>query len=209
MNKILQGVLVVAGLLCTMGIASAQTVYNVFAPDQNDKTNPGGYNVTVVQTGNTFDITKIVGMGTNTDPNDATEITLTFYSTLGGNIPGQVKTTGTTLSGGAGAGVFTGAVETQPWSLNAAGAKVASDGDVVDDIGLSPIGADFFKMTPGSFFTVAGNARSFSINIQDGDQFTANVNLAPEASSVALLLAALLPIGLFALRRRHVASRMV
>jgi len=212
MRKILQGILVVAGVFMCMGMASAQTtVYNFFLSDQNNLSNPGGYNVQVTQTGDMFVVNSITGTANNTDTAQATELTMTFYSTYGGNIPGKIPETGTTdtVGLGTGAGVFVGALQTENWTFSAGVSKLISNGDTVNDIGLDPNGANTYEFTTGSYITVLPSARSFNMNLQDGDQFAANIDLTPEASSWMLLLAAIAPFGLLAWRRRAVPARPI
>jgi len=202
MKKMLMGLLASVGLFACMGIASAQTVtYNLVATPENAGA-MGGWDVTVVQVGSTFDITNIVAEGTPNVPNSgATIVTLQFYSDTGGLVD-STDTLGATGDGLGG----TNAPADNNWNSGSDGPNGFGGYSWVSPLtanNLLPNGSNAFALDSSTVVTGVDTSKSFAVEIQDGHQWSTLVTLiTPEASSWLLLLAAIAPFGLLAMRRR-------
>jgi hypothetical protein len=203
MKRLLQCLFVIAGLALTMGIANAQTGSTVI--DQFILTNlEGTYNVNVSETAplsNVFDVsvTELTSNPALPTPPGAflDQITFKFFT---GTVAVTPAVGVASLSGGT----------TIPWQSNV--------------LGLGGTTAEFQTVNPAAIVTMGNpftgtitlmgnpkivNGSQVQVDLQNTGTGNGVITLSPESSSWLLLLVAVLPLGLIALRRRYAASRMV
>jgi len=203
MKRLLQCLFVIAGFALTMGIANAQTGSTVI--DQFILTElEGTYNVNVTETAplsNVFDVsvTELTSNPALPTPPGAflDQITFKFFTGAVAHTPAVGVST---LAGGT----------TLPWQANVLGlGGTTAEFQTVNPAAIVTMGVPF-----NGVITLMGNPKivngsQVQVDLQNTGTGNGVITLTPESSSWLLLLAAVLPIGLFALRRRHVASRMV
>jgi len=205
MKRLLQSLFVAAGLALTMGIANAQSGSTVISQFIGS-TLEGTYQVNIAETAplsNVFDVS--VTELTSDDPSQPNppgafldQITFKFFT--GTVVPATPAVGVSALSGGT----------SLPWtpSVLGLGGTVAefatSDPAAIVDMGNPFSGVITLKGNPK-----IANGSQVAIDLQNTGTGNGIITLAPESSSWLLLLVAVLPLGLLAMRRRYAASRMV
>jgi hypothetical protein len=199
MKSILKtGLMVVAGLAVLAPVAQAAD-FHVILTNQPGAT--GSYSVDV----HTSDFVNFYldNLKPNRPPDPSSFVdrfTLTFYkdTNLGGGGVNVDLVTGTSGTD-AGTRVNWGAADFDPSSNT-----VDFDGKFSTRVKFD--GTNDWAMSAGGLITLDSKAGSIDILGQDGGQWRTTLNLVPEASSVALLLPGLIPMGLV-MRRRNMARK--
>jgi len=190
MKKQLLGLAALAGLAVCGTTAQAQTYASSF--HIVNASNPamfGDFNVVINQTGTNFAFTVTPTGGTITDAQNAA---FTFFdnTTIGG-LTGKL---GIDTSAGA-----THAATNGPYDAIYSGGNTTVTFNQANP-------AAFFSSQPltGNVGLTSGTAQRIRVTLSDGGSQTQELVAVPEASSLALLLPGLVPVGI-ALRRRRAA----
>jgi len=199
MRNIFAGLLAAAGVVMFAGAVSAQT-YSGIATAANNKAIGGSFNVTLQEISSTqWAVTNVQGLGGNSTSTGADHVTFTFYQ--GANFTDPISTVTFSGTSGTNAGLYTN------WGAGGNGA----DGNYEWEFGgpgansIKVNGSNIFE-TSGGYLTTSDPVRSVTVAVQDGGQWDANI-ITPEVSTLWLLIAAIVPLGLIA-RRRSSASRI-
>jgi hypothetical protein len=205
------------GSLMLAGMAHA-TVYNFNCVGVPSDGQFGSYHVVLDTnaTNTTFQIVSIVANGgANTPTSDVFRVRMYFYSgqnLTGINLPGVGFTPGNTAGTNPagtnwGAGLANNGGGGNPHFSNYGEYLNPADNHGVGPNNLLKDGSNTF--TQNGAFTLSAasglaisSGGSFEVQLNDGFAYLADVNVVPEASSLALLLPALVPLGLV-LRRRY------
>jgi len=199
-----------AMVMAFAGSAGAGTLYNGNTNAGNG--GPGSYNVQVWEDSIFNFHVNSISSNVSPQPINVTKVTITFFTGL--NETGTIANTTTSLNAGTNAGSYTN------WG---AGHATNAGGHVFDyfqgnaGTALQGAGTNSFaqQVGPGHgqfgyFLINAGNAKSFEVILQTAgttyylDKFNITDFSTPEASTFALLLPGLVPLGI-ALRRRRSA----
>jgi len=177
-------------LLLGPGARAQTTAFNVVNPNN---ANDGDWHVVIVETGNAFSVT--VSSTLPIPKSNANEVLVKFRD-QGHNVMASANNGGGVIGHGAGAWNTTGSNgQTLEWIWTQA---------LQPTLVLQNDGTNFFQGNATLFPTLGEKAEGVDITVFDsahGPWTITDEQLTPEASSLALLLPGLIPMGI-ALRRR-------
>jgi hypothetical protein len=199
MKKIIAlGAVAMLGMVACVKPAQAATTYN-FDIVGTDLGSTGGYHVVLQQNSPTqFQLISVranpAGGGSSGAPNtNVDRITLAFWTDFFVTKDNVVSGTGTggTDVGGTNWGAGAVGADTNTWRYS----NSSVPNTLLDD------GSNTFTTSVGSVINLTSTVAVIHVVGQDGHQYEATLTIVPEASSMAMFLPGLLPLGVF-LRRR-------
>jgi len=180
-------------LLLGPGARAQTTTFNVVGPVPSD----GDWHVVVVETGNSFTVavTPIATLAAPHPASDANEVTVTIFDKANNPMAAVNNGGGTVgLGGGAWKNIANG--DTIDWKWNS---TLLPTIRALDNLGTNSfLGAETLLPLPGE------NAGFIDVTVYDSlhGPWTETEALTPEASSLALLLPGLIPLGIVLRKRR-------
>lgn len=218
MRKTIKMILAGAGLMALTGIARADTIYNLTINPDPGGLSTGSYHV-VLDESSLFKwhISSVTANGGASTPNASLNgVRIIFFSGVNASgqviLPGSVSGTGGVNAGGTN----WGAAITQP-----AGFHPTNYAFITNSAGLlvNKNGSDTFSMSNGgNYLMKLNNVKSFAVYLNGDPNVTGGIagnyytvfNVTdfstPEASSLAMLLPGLIPLGIALKRRRSARS---